>query len=308
VDYGYNWDTTEGRAFVLHDFEGTRISCELLLAQNVVNMNVGNVYPDYNGNLTVGGYVESSFQRTHVIFHYDLDGADPDCVNGPINGTANSCGIHIHEGKTCDDAAEVGGHYYNTALFSEDPWTYDAFYTETTGRLFLDFGYGYSTSVGRAFVIHDRAGARISCDILDHPRARFVMEEFNRYPDYSGPLNVSGAVLMEFQMTNVEIYYELDGVDPACQAGPADGVANSCGIHIHEGMSCENTTLVGGHFWNDMNGTVSDPWVYDAYYSGNTGALRVEYGYDWEQTAGRAFVIHDRTGDRVTCTMLPSFV
>jgi len=44
---------------------------------------------------------------------------DPDCASGAAEGVGNSCGLHIHAGKSC--AADAMGHYYNPALPS-DPW------------------------------------------------------------------------------------------------------------------------------------------------------------------------------------------
>lgn len=41
---------------------------------------------------------------------------------------------------------------------------------------------------------------------------------------------------------------------------------NGCGVHIHKGFDCENTTTQGGHFFVDP--ATEDPWV-EARYSSN---------------------------------------
>merc|ERR1719164_359233 len=48
-----------------------------------------------------------------------MKGLEDACKTTP-EGVANACGIHIHEGKTCDDASAVGGHYFAT---DSDPWS-----------------------------------------------------------------------------------------------------------------------------------------------------------------------------------------
>lgn len=34
----------------------------------------------------------------------------------------NCCGVHIHVGKTCSVAADIGGHYYDSTTYTTDPW------------------------------------------------------------------------------------------------------------------------------------------------------------------------------------------
>merc|ERR1739845_83109 len=77
------------------------------------------IYPGYSGPRIVTGYVHAYLDHAgHANLHYSLHGVEDECKTTP-EGVANACGIHIHEGKTCDDASAVGGHYYAT---ESDPW------------------------------------------------------------------------------------------------------------------------------------------------------------------------------------------
>jgi len=308
IDYGMTYNATLGYAFVIHDREGNRVTCELIYPQTVLHLNTGGTYPGYIGGLTVGGNVELNFQNSQVVIHYHGIMGDMDCINGPTE-TANSCGIHFHMGSSCDSDQLVGGHYYLTSI-SPDPWLV-ATYMGDSGRVpAVIYGYDYSTTEGRALVVHDRNGIRISCDLIMPPSAMFDLIHFQKYFDYEGDLTVMGKIGMTFQMTSVQIDYDLSGVDPQCATGHQSQVANSCGIHIHQGYHCDRDA--GGHFWMtpDADGNaVADPWQFDAYYEQATGSIRVDFGYSWPTTAGaagRVVIVHDYAGTRISCAQMPS--
>merc|ERR1719506_3380529 len=80
------------------------------------------VYPDYAGELVVTGEVNAYLAKSgNAYLTYQLAGLEDACKSTP-EGVGNACGIHIHEGKTCDDASAVGGHYYDTDSLDADPW------------------------------------------------------------------------------------------------------------------------------------------------------------------------------------------
>merc|ERR1712078_4423 len=108
-----------GRAIVVHDKTGARVACALI--EGKLEQRRGNVqpYPGYSGSLKVTGDVKGYLSRSgNAYVTYTLNGLEDACKTTP-DGVANACGIHIHEGKTCDDADAVGGHYYST---DSDPW------------------------------------------------------------------------------------------------------------------------------------------------------------------------------------------
>jgi len=92
------------------------------------------------------------------------------CVEGAGDDVKNGCGLHIHEGMICDDADEIGGHYYNQDM-DTDPWlTVDYVAKEkggevkTKGETKVNIGTPLKTATARAVIVHQLAdGARIAC-------------------------------------------------------------------------------------------------------------------------------------------------
>jgi len=124
-------------------------------------------YYTYEGGLSVSGSVGPVLTNgVTQTFSYSLADVDPLCSGGP-GDAANSCGVHIHSGRTCDD--DAGGHYF-TGIVTDDPWTTIAYTADagtmasgivevTTGALGADVD-------GRAVVIHGFDGGRIACALL----------------------------------------------------------------------------------------------------------------------------------------------
>ena len=81
--------------------------------------------------------------------------------------STNGCGAHIHNGLSCEDASEQGGHYFVEPV-ADDPWV-DERYSTNAGGL-GSFGgiidIGTNDIHGRAFLIHDASGARVGCGLL----------------------------------------------------------------------------------------------------------------------------------------------
>jgi len=125
------------------------------------------------------------------------------------------------------------------------------------------------------------------------------------YPEYAGDLKVTGEVNAYLAKSgNAYVTYALAGLEDACKSTP-EGVANACGIHIHEGKTCDDASAVGGHYFS----VDSDPWGALGYQTGFAGTARgsvkapIGSGND---IAGRAIVVHDSTGGRVACALIPS--
>merc|ERR1719394_391382 len=124
------------------------------------------------------------------------------------------------------------------------------------------------------------------------------------YPGYEGSLKIEGNVNAYLAKSgNAYVTYEMKGLEKACKVTP-EGVANACGIHIHEGKTCSDASAVGGHYY----ATDSDPWGalgYNSKFGYARGSVKAAIGTG-EDISGRAIVVHDSTGGRVACAQLPS--
>merc|ERR1719424_2024919 len=102
--------------------------------------------------------------------------------------------------------------------------------------------------------------------------------------------------------TQVKVMYELTSNETGCD-GTIPSIGNACGIHIHEGDSCDNA---GGHFWKS-SAVSADPWATVAYTPGSKGETgMVETGYTFDESKSKVLVVHDSAGARVTCMVLGS--
>lgn len=124
-----------------------------------------------------------------------------------------------------------------------------------------------------------------------------IVDSFDRYPGYAGPLNITGAL----QISNVAgNTYSVIG---ALIGGEAGG---NHGIHIHSGVSCAAANLVGGHFWQPFN--LTDPWLTTFGMANSSGDIdanfTVDFGFTEEFFIRHAVVIHAPDSARVACGVL----
>jgi len=174
-DAGLKFEEQLGHAFIVHSYDGSRIACAIiskgessvLLARDFVP------YFNYEGDLAVSGYVGSIKSRNTVqSFEYEFEGVDPKCVGGADAETPNSCGIHFHAGTSCSEDAL--GHYYGGTVAS-DPWisvSYTSTAAGTTSSMkpvSVPTGVTQTQVVGHTFIVHDYAGGRIACAIMQAP-------------------------------------------------------------------------------------------------------------------------------------------
>jgi hypothetical protein len=99
-----------------------------------------------------------------MMVRFNADGSFLLSLNvSGVEGNCVGCGVHIHTGTTCDDAAMVGGHYWdiikNGDGAANDPWNKWGFYkSDATGKstTFIagDSGVNYVKNIGRTAVLH----------------------------------------------------------------------------------------------------------------------------------------------------------
>jgi len=141
------------------------------------------------------------------------------------------------------------------------------------------------------------------------PECLPTITQLGVYPGYVGDNPITGSLKFSFTGTSVKVAYDLEGVETTCSTAGTKG--NSCGIHIHEGTSCDTATDPGAHYFDDVT-VAEDPWTKITYSDGmsadattSTGTTGVvEYGYDAANTYGHVFVVHDYDGSRVTCAVI----
>merc|ERR1711871_26158 len=101
--------------------------------------------------------------------------ADEDSLTmtGTISGLEANVtgGIHIHEGTSCDNADDVGGHWWSDDL--EDPWTTTTYTSDASGDAVVsitvtddELGYDPRDFAGRTVVVHDQNGTRVACGVF----------------------------------------------------------------------------------------------------------------------------------------------
>jgi len=280
-------------------------------------------YPGYTGSLSgVVGTVQLGQDGAHAqTLFFDFAKADPKCDN-PTNvvGVTNACGIHIHEGTSCEDA---GDHYWSSNFTADDPWATIRYTVPSSGANMTGgqnarvvTGTSLSDMVGRAVVVHDSAGSRIACGLLNRSAftsgKQLTVSSFTKYPVYEGDLVVAGVVSIDLIGTGVEasqvLTFNLTGVDPTCGATDISGVANACGIHVHVGGACGSANTIGGHYYN-QEAIASDPWKPITYTapSGEASGITVKVvtGVTSEDVAGRTMIVHDASGARIACGAIP---
>jgi Cu/Zn superoxide dismutase len=246
--------------------------------------------------------------------------ANVDSVCSSPCGAANCCGIHIHSGTTCDDAALVGGHFFPSGI--SDPWAKIEYDTPggTTANPVSHNMSGFSTCNAVPFpvenhvvVVHDAYGARLACGKLEYCGPAGLTAELGPYPGYSGTLTVTGTVTVTETSTGIVMASSNLAGLPASVTTTA-GIGNELGFHIHTGMSCEDTSLVGNHLYGSSPGcdVATDPWG-TAYWipsdgAGNAAPSLSFAGYGTCSgtcpVIGRVAVIHDASGARVACGVL----
>merc|ERR1712038_163290 len=344
VYFGYDWDETVGRAFILHAYNGDVIVCNPIMAygdddvetnKDVMGMAMfeNNLMTTSDATTKVNGYVSMSFYGDSVTIQYDLSDVEPDCAT-PDPSQPVSCGLHIHEGDPTNpsdgcDSNNIGNMYWNDAVM-DNPWTSSHYYAESDGSAAgintVTYGYTYNETVNRDFILHNYNGDVIVCNPIlplddssgGNPLttqgpvqglAMFVMN-LETAPGYTGPVKINGYVTMIFSGTSITFFYELFDVESAC-LNPDPTVPISCGMHIHEGTSCASADDIGGLYVNSPS-TKEAVWYPSKYITDGKGETTaqgtgtVNNGYDYTHNVGHDFILHAYNGDVVVCNVITS--
>eukprot|EP00972_Heterocapsa_arctica_P100943 14878929-Heterocapsa_arctica.AAC.1 len=261
-------------------------------------------YFNYQGPLKVTGSGTIDTGYGHQTLDIALKGVDPACSGNPTTA-ANSCGIHIHEGTDCFTDAKM--HYWNTADYAQDPWKHVVYTAGKSGDVTVKgvkvfTGLSGAAIRGHTVIVHNSAGGRVSCGILENPS--LIVPNIVPIPDYNGQEKITGNANVKGSGSGADAYVVLDwmlwNLPKMCMLGPKKGTKNSCGIHIHEGMCCEEP---GAHYYNKevLN---SDPWASVTYCGFPIGTAKVTTGFPMSSNVGRVLVVHDYLGNKVSCAVI----
>ncbi len=289
-------------------------------------------FPQANSSLKPLGSVLLSFSIDGIEIEMNVSGLDSLCMPSNVNG----CGIHIHEGVSCESSDKVKGHYWsNNVLGNGDPWANITYTTNEAGlsggSVILAGGNGYSADEndGHSIVIHDLNGTKIGCGILEKSISggsenvsvassvsqqetmtgeadnSMLSAQIDTFPRTNSSLNPNGDLSVMFS-DDIKMKMNVSGLESLC----APTNTNGCGIHIHEGVSCNSNDQVMGHYWNISALGELDPWVNVTYttnkggVSGASVVLMGGNGYSMEENVGHAIVIHGQDGEKIACGIL----
>jgi len=183
IKAGLSFYDALGHAVIVHDINGKRIACGILVTKDEVYGQAPYVvksfvpYFNYNGPLKVEGQLTIRTLDTTQYLDWKLSGADRNCFRTPYpNGAiSNDCGIHIHVGTSCSE--DAGPHYFDKPGVIDtidDPWT-RVHYQVWNGKAYskgaaVHTGLTEALILGHAVVVHDITGARIACGIIEQVR------------------------------------------------------------------------------------------------------------------------------------------
>ena len=271
-----------------------------------------------------------------------VNNVEPSLLASTCNAT-NGCGVHIHSGRSCTNTTFQGGHYFSNVSVPIDPWINERYSSDAAGKTNFQsiLQIGTVDIEGRAFIgtllsiktvkysqdlhfdslipsttftVHSKNGTRIGCGIIERVPSGTNQLLIAKTSNLTVS-NVSSNVVVQ-PMKDIACYFgAAKNLEPNLVSyvnqnktlmGMNCNFTNGCGVHIHNGTSCFNRTVQGGHYYNEVTYPI-DPWLYTMYHStdqnGNaffTGC--VETGV--KDFIDRPFVLHSDNGARVSCGLL----
>ncbi|KAG7374118.1 copper/zinc superoxide dismutase SODC [Nitzschia inconspicua] len=173
-----------GRAFILHNADGTRASCGVIepTTSDFSPLTlIADTSPIPGTTENVNGYVEVLEELHANVF-------DAICYQGYATGleknvesfllgtgstqcdVSNGCGAHIHAGTGCENVDIQLGHLYDPDQIPVDPWLLESYYRTDDAGSAAFVGCiitGEEDFFQRAFIVHGTDGSRLSCGTLN---------------------------------------------------------------------------------------------------------------------------------------------
>jgi Cu/Zn superoxide dismutase len=223
----------------------------------------------------------------------------------------NGCGVHIHSGTSCFNSTTQGGHYFESPV-TDDPWMEERYSSDETGfALFSSVTViGTSNLEGRAFVVHAEDGSRVGCGLLTELKDDTRILQANTVGLASSTVESESKAVIFPGTDRICVGGNVDALQPdilSFQAGGLDcNATNGCGVHIHSGTDCTDSTTQGGHFYNADVVDV-DPWLLVGYERTNANgeAFYLQCLVTGEaNNEGHALIVHSEDGSRLSCGIL----
>mmetsp|Transcript_13379 Transcript_13379/g.25166 ORF Transcript_13379/g.25166 Transcript_13379/m.25166 type:complete len:406 (-) Transcript_13379:108-1325(-) len=175
-------DLLDGRAFVVHANDGSRVSCGTIesagedLEPTILE---AATLPIPGASATVEGFVnvmeEVQPMIDAVCYQGYATGLEPNVESFLLEtgssqcNVTNGCGSHIHAGTGCATTEEQLGHFYDPEVVPVDPWLLESYHTTDdagTGAFVGCVITGDEDYFGRAFIVHGTDGSRLSCGTI----------------------------------------------------------------------------------------------------------------------------------------------
>lgn len=179
LDMGFG--DLNGRAFLIHAEDGTRLGCGLLSMVPPDEVLIADLTPIAGVSLSnvIGNVNIVTPDEESVCFYGTGENLEPNLLSGVMGGpgedctSSNGCGAHIHAGFSCLNSETQLGHLYDSETLSADPWAF-VHYESTdefgNGAFIGCLELGEFELTGRAFIIHAEDGSRVSCGLLEPAR------------------------------------------------------------------------------------------------------------------------------------------
>jgi len=274
--------------------------------------NASSAYKVYSATLRplsssgVSGQVTIFISSSSLLGVGSATGLETSLKSTSKGGTdctaVNGCGTHVHRGTACTDATTQGDHLFSG---TSDPWTTVMYKsTSNTGGASFDFAVsaGVSSIFGKPFIIHNNAGGRVACGLLLEVTSHVSFANLKELSS-SG---VTGSVTIHAVSNTVIGAGSASGLEPSLSDSTHGGsnctATNGCGVHVHSGTTCTNTRTQGVHYYTGQ----VDPWI-DIRYSSTDASGRASFVFSVQgptQIDGKAFIVHDDAGGRVSCGLL----
>ena len=245
-----------------------------------------------------GGAVALTYSIGGMLVVEHVEGSNMIAMRGVLTGLEASvtAGWHIHAGYTCDTNnpdVDIAGHYFPG--MATDPWLAVKYASDANGVALVNVTMpqfsleGLNPVIGRAIVVHNAAGDRVGCGLINPLAGQVAV--LNSYPGYDGSSAVRGVIAVTTAPDGALAFTgTLTGLP----------ISSTGGWHVHEGASCSSSDAPRGHFFNP-NG--ADPWTAITYTSDTAGVASLNATMTsfslreaWPVT-GHALVVHDPGDD-----------